>query len=250
MSNDVIYQTLDLTCPFLKVKENTNYYLKLTSMKTNINLQIASFVKTNLVLFSNNTKLNVNLKIDCMDSSEINIYNVMLTSKDSVVTETVNLLAPYATVEITNVILTKNISSFTSHVIINHLTNNTSSNLNNYAIAKDNTKIILDNIATLKKGAFKSNAKQASHGLTIGNGAMIKALPNLYIDEYDVLANHAAAIGTLNSEDLFYLMSRGLTENDASEVIIMGFIKPLLDKIPNKDIKKRINSSFVKNLNN
>ena len=73
-------------------------------------------------------------------------------------------------------------------------------------------------------------------------------MPNLFIDEYDVIANHAASIGSINKEDLFYLMSRGLEEKEASKLIVLGFVQPLLDKIDNKELKEEISKEFEKNL--
>lgn len=48
--------------------------------------------------------------------------------------------------------------------------------------------------------------------------------PNLFIDEYDVSANHSAWIGKFNEEQLFYLQSRGLSEEDANRLLVKGFL--------------------------
>jgi Fe-S cluster assembly scaffold protein SufB len=48
--------------------------------------------------------------------------------------------------------------------------------------------------------------------------------PNLYIEDSDVVANHAAAIGKFSEEELFYLMSRGIPYNDAVNLLIKGFL--------------------------
>jgi Fe-S cluster assembly protein SufD len=48
--------------------------------------------------------------------------------------------------------------------------------------------------------------------------------PNLYIEDSDVVANHAAAIGKFSDEELFYLMSRGITYTDAINLLIKGFL--------------------------
>ena len=54
------------------------------------------------------------------------------------------------------------------------------------------------------------------------NNSIIK--PNLYIDEYDVDARHAATIGRFNSEDIFYLMTKGIDKKEAIELLISGFL--------------------------
>ena len=108
--------------------------------------------------------------------------------------------------------------------------------------------MVLNNNAKIIKGASKSVVHQKAKGLTLSQTSKIKAMPNLYIDEYDVIANHAASIGSINKEDLFYLMSRGLEEKQASKLIVLGFVQPLLDKIDNTELKEEISKEFEKNL--
>ena len=69
-------------------------------------------------------------------------------------------------------------------------------------------------------------------------------MPNLYINEFDVIANHACSIGSVNEDDLFYLMSRGLSKDTATELIVMGFIAPLLEQIKDSNIQKVIYNHF------
>ena len=90
--------------------------------------------------------------------------------------------------------------------------------------------------------------KTRAKGLTLSENAKIKAMPNLFIDEYDVIAAHAASIGSISKDDLFYLMSRGLTLEEASKLIVLGFVQPLLDKIDNKELREEIKQNFEEKL--
>ena len=91
---------------------------------------------------------------------------------------------------------------------------------------------------------------QKAKGLTLSKNAKIKALPNLYIDEYDVIASHACSIGSVNKEDLFYLMSRGLSETEANKIVVMGYVKPILDHIEDENIKQEVEKEFANKLMN
>ena len=64
--------------------------------------------------------------------------------------------------------------------------------------------------------------------------------PNLYIEEYDVSASHSAFIGRFKEEELFYLMSRGIPELEASRLLLKGF---LLSDISDKKMRKKIEQS-------
>lgn len=147
-----------------------------------------------------------------------------------------------------NLLLLTKKANLNSKIEIFHNAKHTESNLANYAISKDQATLLLNNNATIKKGCSLSVAHQSTKGLTLSKTAKIKALPNLYIDEYDVIANHACSIGSINKEDLFYLMSRGMTQEEASKIIVMGYVKPILDHINNEEIKKEIEQNFEKYL--
>lgn len=64
--------------------------------------------------------------------------------------------------------------------------------------------------------------------------------PILYIDEYDVVANHGASIGKMSDESLFYLMSRGLSKTEAFLLILEGIVSPFLRQISDETIKNQI----------
>ena len=54
------------------------------------------------------------------------------------------------------------------------------------------------------------------------------AKPILKIDENDIQASHAAIVGKINDEHIFYLTSRGLSEEEAKRIITLGYLKPIL----------------------
>ena len=72
------------------------------------------------------------------------------------------------------------------------------------------------------------------------NDSVVVAKPILLIDEFDCFANHGASIGKMSDEDLFYLMSRGLTKNEAFLLILQGIINPYLASIPREEIRNSL----------
>lgn len=204
--------------------------------------------KTIIVFNDGKSETTYNLNASVKKGAHLNIYNVVTSDYSTKINETITLDEKDANVEILNVLLLTSDAHLESNIMIRHLEKETKSNFLNYAIAKDNASMVLNNNAFIKQGASKSVVQQKAKGLTLSKKAKIKAMPNLFIDEYDVIANHAAAIGSINKEDLFYLMSRGLEESTASSLIVLGFIKPLLDKIEDENLKKEISESFIKKL--
>ena len=117
--------------------------------------------------------------------------------------------------------------------------------LDTYAIGKNSAKLNLNNNAFIKQGMSQSDAKQSTRGLNLSNSSSIKAQPNLFIDEYDVIASHSCSIGSIDKDELFYLMSRGLPEEQAHEIVVLGFIQPIIEKIKNENLQENIYKKFA-----
>ncbi len=67
--------------------------------------------------------------------------------------------------------------------------------------------------------------------------SQISANPWLVIDEYDCMASHGASIGAIDEEELYYLMSRGLTRENSERLIVEGFIHPFINELKDESVK-------------
>ena len=156
----------------------------------------------------------------------------------------ISLAEEKASAEALNLFIYQRQTQISSDIVVFHRAKETSSQITSYAIAKDQAKISLNNNTTIEKGASGSSAKQTIKGLNLSPSGLITANPNLFIDENDVIAHHGATIGSLNKDDLFYLMSRGLSLAEAAKIIVLGFLQPLLDKIKDVELRAQIKSDF------
>ena len=66
------------------------------------------------------------------------------------------------------------------------------------------------------------------------------ANPILLIDENDVTAGHAASVGRVDPEEMYYLMSRGLRKQDAERLVIRGFLGSVIAAIPIKAVRDEL----------
>lgn len=119
-----------------------------------------------------------------------------------------------------------------------HLNPYTYGKMSNYGVVKDHAKLCFDGIGKIEKGNYQSETHQTSKIMVFDKGCVAKANPFLYIDEYDVKASHAAGVGRMDEEHLFYLQSRGLTKNKAMQLITYGYLVPVVDVIENETIKQ------------
>lgn len=92
------------------------------------------------------------------------------------------------------------------------------------AVVMPGGKLNLKGIIKIDKGAELVEAFLRQAVLLIGENSMATAVPELEIESNEVKASHAAAIGRIDEEQLFYLMSRGLNREEAVKLIIKAFL--------------------------
>lgn len=88
----------------------------------------------------------------------------------------------------------------------------------------------------ITKDAIRTVSYLHDHVLVTGNGTKNHSQPILEIEANDVQASHGATTGRINEEDLFYLTSRGLSREEASSLIVMGFFEEIFDQITDAEI--------------
>lgn len=104
-----------------------------------------------------------------------------------------------------------------------HNNNYVSSYVSNKCIGNDGSKISFDIDSILDKGNIGCAMDQDTKVMCMGD-VDCKVEPNMYIEEDDVEARHGSVIGKFSDESIFYLMSRGISEDEAIKLLIKGFI--------------------------
>lgn len=133
-----------------------------------------------------------------------------------------------------------------------HLAPETSSFVLSKSISAGGGITMYRGLVKIKQGAFGSKSSVACDGLMLDNESKASTLPAMNIEENDVKVSHEAAVGRIGEEQLFYLMSRGLSEEDATKLIVSGYIEPLVKELPleyavelNRLIELEIENSVV-----
>lgn len=113
-----------------------------------------------------------------------------------------------------------------------HIGRNTSSTIRSKSISKGGGINTFRGLVTIKKGASGSKSHMQCDGLLFGAGSVNNTIPSLNIDEEDCNVGHEATVGRISEEHIFYLMSRGLNEEEAKQLIVGGFIEPIVKELP------------------
>lgn len=189
--------------------------------KTNIGLDKGNY--TFLYLFKNVKNIKGDVCINVAKDTQVRVCYLDLTKTDV----EFNFLANLSKDSELN--LETNILSLTSkkmNLEVKHLEPNSFCRMDNSSILKDNGQIDLVANGNIIKGAKGSKHFQKSRCLTINTKNQGKILPMLLIDENDVEASHSLTFGTIDEEVLYYINSRGITDDDAVKLLVESYLIP------------------------
>ncbi|MBI2629217.1 Fe-S cluster assembly protein SufB [Candidatus Pacearchaeota archaeon] len=113
-----------------------------------------------------------------------------------------------------------------------HLAPNTSSSIISKGISKNGGISSYRGLISIKKGCINSKSSVRCDGLMLDNASKALTCPTMEVNENDVKVAHEAAVGKVGEDQLFYLMSRGLSEEEATNMIVSGFIEPIVKELP------------------
>jgi len=139
------------------------------------------------------------------------------------------LSATGAASDIQGVVLGAANEHFSFNTIQEHASPDTSSNINFKVALKDTSSSVYQGIIKVNKIAQRTNAFQSNKNLLLGNEARADSIPKLEILADDVKCSHGATVGPVDREQIFYLMSRGVSASAAEELIVSGFFRQVLE---------------------
>jgi Fe-S cluster assembly protein SufB len=113
-----------------------------------------------------------------------------------------------------------------------HCAPNTSSRIISKSISKDGGRSSYRGLVKVEDGAHHCKSNVVCDALILDSDSKSDTYPYIEVEEQDVAIEHEASVSKIAEEQLFYLMSRGLTEAEASAMIVTGFIEPLVKELP------------------
>lgn len=174
----------------------------------------------------NSLETIINVKL--MKNSSFSLYFADFSSKFLNLTINIDLSDVNANCSINLSSIASNDDNKSFEINLSHHASGTIGIVNCYGVVGNNSRIKISGVSHIYNGAIKSSSSQNAKALVFDQNASAIVRPILKIDENDIEASHSAAAGKIADEYLFYLMSRGLNENDAKRLITYGYIKPVL----------------------
>jgi Fe-S cluster assembly protein SufD len=130
----------------------------------------------------------------------------------------------------------------------NHNAPHTTSDLLFKGALKDDSRSVWQGMIKVMPKAQKTDGFQASRNLVLSKDARADSIPGLEIEADDVRCTHAATVGKLEEEPIFYLMSRGMTRADAERLLVVGFFDPIMERIPFEEVRTRLGAHIEQKL--
>lgn len=130
----------------------------------------------------------------------------------------------------------------------NHNAADTVSDLLYKGALREKSRTVWQGMIKALPGSQRIDGFQANRNLMLDKTARADSIPGLEIEADDVACTHASAIGQLDEEELFYLMSRGIQRGTAIEMSVQGFFDPLMRRIPFEGVRSRIFDRIVEKI--
>ena len=136
-----------------------------------------------------------------------------------------------------------------THSIIDHQMPNCRSHQTYKGIVDGKARAVFNGKVFVRENASGTDAQQSNKNLLLSNDARVDTKPQLEIFNDDVKCAHGATVGQLEEEELFYLLSRGLNESLARNLLTYGFAEEVINKIEIESIKKQLDEAVLNRLN-
>ena len=253
----IIYQITNEKVSNTNINFQLNFELEENSSIKIINLSDDNSEKNfinNLFNFNlGKNSILKNYKIDKKSNTNIKYDYSSITQKENSISETFifssgsdyiknevscNLEGQYSSAFINGIHLLSKNKHHEIRTKTNHLYENTKSYQLIKSVIDDSSKSVYQGKIYVDSKAQKTDGYQLSKAVLLNEQAEFNAKPELEIYADDVKCSHGSASGSLDEDSIFYLMSRGLDQKTAKELLINGFLLDVVEKITDEEIKK------------
>ncbi len=176
--------------------------------------------------------------------STLNMFNVTLGADLARCDVSGHLLGPGSESEMLALWFGDRNQHFDHHTLQNHAAPNARSDLLFKGALAGQSSSVFRGLIRVAEGSQLTDAYQTNRNLLLSDEAKAVALPNLEIEADDVRCSHGATVGQVDETQLFYLMSRGLSRQEAEHLLVLGFFDEVLSRVPLEGTRERIREAI------
>jgi len=217
-------------CEGVEINDNTLkitsdleiYIIYENSSITFLNVDILENRKVKIYEFISSNKLDITYNLK--ENSTVNLYR--FAHQLSTLKTVINLNGINAKIDFNFANIGSNNSKYL--ISVNHNAKGVKSNIVNHALALNNSFLDYTVESILPTSINEVVMEQITKVVLLGNSSS-KVEPIMYINHDDVIGKHGNTIGKFNDDEIFYLMSRGISKNEAIKLLIKGFIFAIIE---------------------
>ena len=180
--------------------------------------------------------------------STLDTLNVNLGASVSRLDLNARLLGPGAHSDMLGLYFGDEDQHFDHNTSQDHVAPDTGSDLLYKGALDGHSRAAFRGIIRVHPGAQRTDAYQTNRNLLLSEEARADSLPNLEIEADDVKCSHGASVGQLDSEALFYLLSRGLSRQQAERLVVLGFLGDVMARLPLGGVVEKVTRAIERKL--
>jgi Fe-S cluster assembly protein SufD len=115
-------------------------------------------------------------------------------------------------------------------------------------VLTDRSRVEFEGMIRVQPKAQQTASFLSDHTLLLSNECRAESIPSLEIGANEVSASHGATTGQIDEDQLFYLMVRGISREEAERIIVQGFFEPVLQRVPLENLRTRLRRSIVRRM--
>lgn len=217
--------------------------------------RVEIFVRENAGIFfasiqrmSDDQKLLARHRVQIQRDGRAEVVHIGTGAKTGRVDFDCRLLGPGASADLVSAFLLDGRRHLDLHATQDHVAPHCHSNLYSKAALKDNGHNVYYGYIKVGEEAQKTDAYQTNRNLVLSPSARADAIPNLEIKANDVRCSHGASVGQVSQDELFYLLSRGLTKAAAEHLLVEGFFLDALKRISVPEVAEAASALLLERL--
>ncbi len=150
--------------------------------------------------------------------------------------------------ELVGVFFTDHDQRYSINTLSNHASTATNAETLVKGVLTDESRVEFIGMIRVQPKAQQTASFLSDHTLLLSDKCRAESIPSLEIGANEVSASHGATTGKIDEEQLFYLMVRGISREEAERIIVQGFFEPVLQRIPLENLRNRLRRSIVRRM--
>lgn len=229
-----------LTKVVLKSKKDIDFVVVLRSTSQCVTYEIAPYTIGKILFYCEHENVEIKREIILLDGAQLKMIVPDFTSGNRLLNIETKLIGvdSRANWHLASFSINEDKKKF--KISFSHYGAKSFADMQNYGVVLNQSTLIFTGDSTIYEEVKGAETHQTARIIVFDAGSRAQADPILNIYHNDVIAaSHAATVGRVNAEHLYYLNTRGLTGNEAKQLITKGYLMPILDEIDDEGLHQK-----------